>query len=75
MLPTGLSSMGLHYSWVVPFYVAGSASTVGLVKSDVHDHSDLDRHSQFAASQLHIHIRPQLDTHTIDLFTHFRIEL
>ena len=44
MLPTGLSSMGLHYSWVVPFYVAGSASTVGLVKSDVRDHSDLDRH-------------------------------
>ena len=44
MLPTGLSSMGSHYSWVVPFYVAGSASTVGLVKSDVHDHSHLDRH-------------------------------
>ena len=39
MLPTGLSSMGSHYSWVVPFYVAGSASTVGLVKSDVCDHS------------------------------------
>ena len=44
MLPTGLSSMGSHYSWVVPFYVGGSASTVGLVKFDVRDHSDLDRH-------------------------------